>query len=61
MYLEREKFRMGEYTIDNTLHKKVVWQANSKRLSAENFDGENVDKLIKIRQYFLPSKFCTIR
>jgi len=30
----------------------------------ENFDGENVDELIKIRQihqYFPPSKFCAIR
>jgi len=42
----------------------VVWQANGSRLSAENFDGENVDELIKIhqiRQYFPPSKFCTIQ
>jgi len=42
---------MGAYTIDNVLHKKVVWQANGRRLSAENFDGENIVKLIKIRQY----------
>jgi len=30
----------------------------------ENFDRENVDELIKIRQirqYFPPSKFCAIR
>jgi len=31
------------------------------QLSVENFDGENVDELIKIRQYFSPSKFCAIR
>jgi len=42
----------------------VVWHANSRRLSVENFDGENVDELIKIRQirqYFSLSKFCAIR
>ena len=58
------KFHMGVHTSDNALHEKVVWQANGRRLSAEIFDGENVDKLIKIRQihqYFPPSKFCTIR
>jgi len=48
MYLDREKFRMGEYTIDNALYEKVVWQAKGRRLSAENFDGENVNELIKI-------------
>jgi len=38
----------------------VVWQANSRRLSVENFDKENVDELIKIcqiRQYFPRQKF----
>jgi len=54
------------YTIasDNALHEKVVWLANGRRLSVENFDGENVDELIKIHQicqYFPPSKFCAIR
>jgi len=39
---------MGAYTNDNALGKKVVWQANGRRLSVENFDEENVDKLIKI-------------
>jgi len=42
----------------------MVWLANGRRLLVENFDGENVDELIKIceiRQYFPPSKFCTIR
>jgi len=40
----------------------VVWQANGRRLSVENFDRENVDELIKIRQYsFPPSKICAIR
>jgi len=51
------------YTIasDNALREKVFWHAND-RLSVENFDGENVDELIKIRQYFPPSKlFCAIR
>jgi len=51
---------MGAYTSDNALHKKVVWQANNRRLLAENFDGENVDKLIKnfqIRQYFPHQNF----
>jgi len=48
---------MGTYNIasDNVLHEKVVWHANGRRLSVENFDGENVDELIKIcqiRQYF---------
>jgi len=40
--------------------KKVVWQANG-RLSAENFDRENVDELIKIyqiHQYFPHQKFA---
>ena len=41
---------MGVYTSDNALREKVVWQANGRRLSAENFDGENVDELIEIRQ-----------
>jgi len=27
----------------------VVWQANSRRLAAENFDKENVNKLIKLK------------
>jgi len=39
---------------------KMVWQANGRRLSVENFDRENVDELIKIRQYFPPSKICAI-
>jgi len=54
---------MGACTIDKALHEKVVQQVNGRRLSAENFDGENVDELIKIRQihqYFPPSKFCAI-
>ena len=44
--------------------RKMIWQANDRRLSVENFDEENVDELIKIRQirqYFPPSKFCAIR
>jgi len=28
----------------------VVWQANGRRLSVENFDRENVEELIKISQ-----------
>ena len=55
---------MGMDTSDNALREKVVWQENGRRLSAEIFDGENVDELIKIhqiRQYFPPSKFCAIR
>jgi len=58
---------MGTYSYniasDNALREKVVWHANG-RLSVENFDGENVDELIKIRQihqYFPLSKFCAIR
>jgi len=56
---------MDTYTIasDNAPHENVVWLANG-RLSVENFDGENVDELIKIcqiRQYFPPSKFCAIQ
>jgi len=45
---------------DNALHEKVVLQANSRRLSVENFDGENVDELIKIcqiHQYFPHQNF----
>jgi len=56
---------MGTYSYniasDNALHEKVVWNANGRRLLVENFDGENVDELIKICQYFPPSKFCAIR
>ena len=51
---------MGAYTSDDALHEKVVWQANG-RLSVENFDGENVDELIKIRQihqYFPRQNFA---
>jgi len=61
--MDREKYCMGLYTIasDNALREKVFWHTNGKRLSVENFDGENVDELIKIRQYFPPSKFCAIR
>jgi len=60
--MDREKNCMGTYTIasENALCEKVVWHANGRRLSAKNFDGENVDELIKIcqiRQYFPPSKF----
>jgi len=61
--LDKEKFCIGAYTSDNALGEKVVWQANSRRLSVDNFDGENVDELIKIcqiRQYFSLSKFCAI-
>jgi len=35
--------------IDNALREKVFWHAND-RLSVKNFDGENVNELIKIRQ-----------
>jgi len=64
--MDREKYYMGSYTIasDNALREKVFWHANDRRLSVENFVGENVDELIKIRQirqYFPPSKFCAIR
>jgi len=38
----------------HSLAQKVVWQANNRRLSVENFDRENVDELIKICQYFFP-------
>jgi len=41
---------MGAYTINNALLEKVVWQANSRILSVEIFDEENVDKLTKIHQ-----------
>ena len=27
----------------------------------ENFDTENIDKLLEIRQYFLPSKLCAVQ
>ena len=27
----------------------------------ENFDGENIDELLEIRQYFPPSKFCAVQ
>jgi len=41
---------MGSHTIaiDNALHEKIFWHANGRRLPVENFDGENVDELIKI-------------
>jgi len=41
---------MGVYTNDNALREKVVWEAKGRRLSEENFDGENLDELIKICQ-----------
>jgi len=46
---------MGSYTItsDNALREIVFWHANG-RLSVKNFDGENVDELIKILQNFAP-------
>jgi len=52
---------MGTYTSDNSLCEKVVWQANGRRLLAENFDKENVDELIKICQicqYFPHQNFA---
>jgi len=57
---------MDTYTIaiDNALHEKVVWHATAEEIFSENFDMENDDELIKIRQirqYFPPSKFCAIR
>ena len=63
--MDREKYCMGSYTIasDKTLREKVFWHANDRRLSVENFDGQNVDELLKIRQirqYFPPSKICAI-
>jgi len=33
------------YTSDDALHEKVVWQANGRRLSVENFDGEMLTNL----------------
>jgi len=57
----QQKFRMGKYTSDNALHKKVAWQGNG-RLSKENFDAENLDELIKIHQihqHFPPSNFAS--
>ena len=48
-------------TSDNAQREKVAWQENGKKLSAENFDGENVDELIKIRQirqYFPHQNFA---
>ena len=27
----------------------------------ENFDRENIDELLEIRQYFPPSKICAVR
>ena len=60
-----EKFCVDTYYNNNkALRKKVVWQAKGRRLSAENFEGENLDKSINICQvcqYFPPSKFCAIR
>jgi len=55
---------MGVYISNNALCEKVVWHANGRRLSAENFDRKNVNELIKnfqIHQYFPPSKIFTIR
>jgi len=47
---------MSAYISDNALSKKVVWQVNGRRLSAEIFDRENVDELVNIfpRQNFAP-------
>jgi len=36
-------------------------QANSKRLSVENFDGENVDKFIKIKNLSIISPIKILR
>jgi len=50
---------MGAYASDNAQCEKVVRQAaNGRRLSVENFDQENVDKLIKICQYFPCQNFA---
>jgi len=54
---------MGSYiiAIDNALREKVFWHVNDRRLSVENFDGENVDELIKIHQihqYFPHQNFA---
>ena len=52
---------MGAYTSDNALCKKWSGRQTALKLSVENFDGENVDGLIKVRQihqYFPLSKFC---
>jgi len=49
---------MGAYTGDNALREK--WSGR-QRLSVENFNRENVDELIKIRQirqYFPCQKFA---
>jgi len=49
---------MGAYTIDNTLREK--WSGR-QTAEVENFDGKNVDELIKIHQIrqFSPIKiFC---
>jgi len=55
---------MGAYTSDNALCKKWSGRQTALKLSVENFDGENVDGLIKVRQihqYFPLSKFCAIQ
>ena len=52
---------MGAYTSDNAMREKVAWQANDRRLSVENFEMENVDELVKIRQirqYFPRQNFA---
>jgi len=51
IYLDRKlNFHMGVYTIDNVLHKK--WSnRQTAELSVENFDGENVDELIKFIKF----------
>jgi len=55
--LEQGKFRMGMYTSDNALREEWSGRQMALILSAENFDGENVDKLIKICQYFPHQNF----
>jgi len=51
---------LGTYNTgsDNALCEKVDWCANGRKLSVEKFDRENVDKLIKICQYFPRQKFA---
>jgi len=50
--LDRENFAWARIaTSNNTLRKKVVWQTNSRKLTAENFYGENVEKSIKFVKF----------
>jgi len=48
---------MGAYTSDNTLREKWSGRQTAEDYQQKNFDGENVDNLIKICQHFPHQNF----